>query len=61
MCRADQFGNFLGKGYHKVLAGCLVVFVAFISFFAFRELGRVLGEGKIRTFFSGEEMTSESR
>jgi hypothetical protein len=47
----EQFGNFLGKGYHEVLAGCLVVFVAFIPFFAFREMGRVLGEGKIRTFF----------
>jgi hypothetical protein len=47
----EQFGNFLGKGYHEVLAGCMVVFVAFIPFFAFRELGRVLGEGKIRTLF----------
>jgi hypothetical protein len=47
----EQFGTFLGKGYHEVLAGCMVVFVAFIPFFAFRELGRVLGEGKIRTLF----------
>jgi hypothetical protein len=43
--------DFLGKGTHELLAGCLVVFVAFIPFFAFRELGRVLGEGKIRTLF----------
>jgi hypothetical protein len=43
--------NFLGKGYHELLAGCLVIFVAFIPFFAFRELGRVLGEGKIWTLF----------
>ncbi|MBP1598046.1 MAG: hypothetical protein H6Q05_3423 [Acidobacteria bacterium] len=28
-----------------------VTFDAFIPFFAFRELGRVLGEGKIRTLF----------
>jgi len=48
---SELFGTFLGKGYHEVLAGCLVVFVAFIPFFAFRELGRALGEGKIRTFF----------
>ena len=48
---AELFGNFLGKGYHELLAGCLVVFVAFIPFFAFRELGRVLGEGKIWTLF----------
>jgi hypothetical protein len=47
----EQFGNFLGKGFHELLAGCLVIFVAFIPFFAFRELGRVLGEGKIRTLF----------
>ena len=43
--------GFLGKGSHELLAGCLVVFVAFIPFFAFRELGRVLGEGKIWTLF----------
>jgi hypothetical protein len=41
----------LGKGHHELLAGCLVVFVAFIPFFAFRELGRELGEGKIWTLF----------
>jgi hypothetical protein len=43
--------GFLGKGSHELLAGCLVVFVAFIPFFAFKELGRVLGEGKIWTLF----------
>ena len=43
--------NFLGKGYYELLAGCLVTFVAFIPFFAFRELGRVLGEGKIWGLF----------
>jgi hypothetical protein len=47
----ELFGNFLGKGYHELLANCLVVFVAFIPFFAFRELSRLLGEGKIRTLF----------
>jgi hypothetical protein len=47
---ADLVG-FLGKGRHELLAGCLVTFVAFIPFFAFRELGRVLGEGKIRALF----------
>jgi hypothetical protein len=41
----------LGKGHHELLAGCLVTFVAFIPFFAFRELGRVLGEDKIRVLF----------
>ena len=45
--------EFFGKGSHELLAGCLVVFVAFIPFFAFRELGRALGgEGRIwRLFF----------
>ena len=43
--------GFLGKGSHELLAGCLVVFVAFVPFFAFKELGRVLGESKIRTLF----------
>ena len=43
--------GFLGKGSHELLAGCLVVFVAFIPFFAFREMGRVLGEGKIWALF----------
>jgi hypothetical protein len=44
--------SFLEKGHHELLAGCLVVFVAFIPFFAFRELGRVLGgEGKIWALF----------
>ena len=38
----------LGKGHHELLAGCLVTFVAFIPFFAFKELERVLGEEKIR-------------
>ncbi len=41
----------IGKGHHELLAGCLVTFVAFIPFFAFRELGRVLGEGKIKNLF----------
>jgi hypothetical protein len=43
--------DLLGKGHHELLAGCLVIFVAFIPFFAFKELERVLGEDKIRTLF----------
>jgi hypothetical protein len=41
----------LGKGNHELLAGCLIVLVAFIPFFAFRELARVLGDGKIWALF----------
>jgi len=43
--------DFLGKGHHEVLAGCLIIFVALIPFFAVKELGRVLGEDKITTLF----------
>ena len=43
--------DYFGKGTHELLAGCLVTFVAFIPFFAFRELSRVLGEGKIWNLF----------
>jgi hypothetical protein len=43
--------DFFGKDSYELLAGCLIVFVAFIPFFAFRELGRVFGEGKIWTLF----------
>jgi hypothetical protein len=42
---------FLGKGPHEFIANFLIVFVAFIPFFAFKELGRVLGEDKIWTLF----------
>jgi hypothetical protein len=48
---AGGLADLLGKGHHELLANCLIVFVAFIPFFAFRELGRVLGEGKIRALF----------
>ena len=41
----------LGKGPNEFLANCLVVFVAFIPFFGVKELGRVLGEDKIRALF----------
>ena len=40
--------EFFAKGPYEFLAGSLVVFVAFIPFFGVKELGRVLGEEKIR-------------
>jgi hypothetical protein len=43
--------DFLGKGPYELLANSLIVFVAFIPFFAVKELGRVLGEEKIRALF----------
>jgi len=43
--------EFFGKESHELLAGCLVIFVTLIPFFAVKELGRVLGEEKIRALF----------
>ncbi len=40
-----------GERFHELLAGCLVIFVALIPFFGIKELGRVLGEEKIRALF----------
>ncbi len=43
--------EFIEKGSLELLANSLVVFVAFISFFGVKELGRVLGEDKIQALF----------
>jgi hypothetical protein len=48
---AGGIDDFFGKGPHELLANSLVVFVSFIPFFAFKELGRVLGVEKIRALF----------
>jgi hypothetical protein len=37
--------------FHELLAGALVIFVALIPFFGMKELGRVLGQEKIRALF----------
>lgn len=47
----EGLADFFSKGPHELLAECLVIFVAFLPFFAFRELGQVLGEGRIWTLF----------
>jgi hypothetical protein len=47
----ELFGNFLGKGPNELLANSLIVFVAFIPYFGVKELGRVLGQDKIRALF----------
>ena len=38
-------------GKYELLARCLVTFLAFIPFFAFQELGDVLGRGALRGLF----------
>ena len=47
----EGVAEFFGKGFHELVAGSLIVFVALIPFFAVKELGRVLGEKKIWALF----------
>jgi len=50
--------------FHELLAGTVVIFVALIPFFGVKELGRVLGEDKIRALFfrsSAVESSSPDR
>jgi hypothetical protein len=48
---AEGLSDFLGRGHHELLANVLVMFVAFIPFFAFKELGRVLEKGRVWELF----------
>jgi hypothetical protein len=48
---AGGFSEILSRGRYELLARCLMVFFAFIPFFAFRETERVLGQGKVRELF----------
>lgn len=57
---AAGFANFMNLGKYEWLAKCLVTFFAFIPFFAFKELGRVLGEGKIRRLFFQRTAATDS-
>ncbi len=48
----DQILNAMrSENVDELLAKCLVTFVSFIPFFAFRELERVLGEGTLKSLF----------
>ncbi|MGO9017635.1 MAG: hypothetical protein ACLQVJ_04700 [Syntrophobacteraceae bacterium] len=44
---AGGLDEFMSAGVLELLARCMVTFVAFIPFFAFDELDRALGEGKL--------------
>ena len=44
---AGALDQLLSEGRHEFFAKCLVVFVAFIPFFAFKGLGRVLSRASI--------------
>jgi hypothetical protein len=43
--------EFFAKGPYELLAGCLVIFVAFVPFFAVKELGTVFGDKRILALF----------
>ncbi len=48
----------LGEGKYELLARCMITFCAFVPFFAFRELARTFGEGKLwKLFFRRREAT----
>jgi len=48
---AGGMHDILSKDRNELLAYALIIFFTFIPFFAFKELGRVLGEGRIRHLF----------
>ena len=48
---AHSFEEITGKNSYELLARCLVSFFSFIPFFSLRELGRVLGRGKLAELF----------
>ncbi|MDB6122666.1 MAG: conserved rane protein of unknown function [Pedosphaera sp.] len=57
---AGGFDELRSEGIYELLAQCLVTFFAFMPFFAFKELGRVLGEGRIRKLFFRNRAATES-
>lgn len=47
----EGFYELMSKGWDELLSRFLIMVTAFIPFFAFQELGLVLGEGKVRALF----------
>lgn len=47
----EEFQDLIGRGGYEILANALVVFAAFVPFFAIKELGRVIGREKLRELF----------
>jgi len=56
---AAGFDEFMSAGTLELLARCMVIFVAFIPFFAFGELERVLGEGTLEKLFFRRRSATE--
>lgn len=48
---AETVYEMIEKGWHEMLAWCLFLFVIFIPYFAFQEIGAILGEGKLAELF----------
>jgi len=47
------FEEIASRGWYELLSRCVVIFAAFIPFFSFKELERVLGQEKLRALFYG--------
>jgi hypothetical protein len=45
------FEDITSRGWYELLSRCVVIFVAFIPFFSFKELERVLGQEQLRALF----------
>jgi len=54
------FDDLINRFTYEWFAGTMVIFFAFIPFFAAKELGRVLGEGKIHKLFFQRSKVAES-
>lgn len=48
---ADGIAEIAKKGIDEELASCVVIFAAFLPFFAMKELERAFGAGKVRRMF----------
>ncbi len=55
----EVIAEILDKGWPHLAAMTMVVFVAFLPFFAFRELAHVLGEGKLQELFLKRRVTAD--
>ena len=45
------FEEIASRGWYELLSRCVVIFAAFIPFFSFKELERVMGPEKLRALF----------
>ena len=48
---AETIHKMLAGGWHEMLASALIMFFIFIPFFAFQEVGRLMGEDKLFELF----------